>query len=309
MRFGVLSFSIAPYERLAESWRRYEAMGFDEAWIADDISWRGYADFESWSLLGALALETHRLRLGTLVTTIRFRHPAFLAAQVLTVDSLSGGRAAVAIGAGEPYQNRTIGSAVWATREAMKRLSEQANVLDTLLRGEPLDHPGPFYPTHVQDPPQPVSRPRPPLIVAAHGTSGIRAAARHADAWNCMGGQPYGGGPNQSGQHGGRTLRQAQVETRRLMELVDQACFDEGRDPATLDRMILAYLPKPDPFSSLNAFDEYVGSYEQIGIGGITFYWPPIDEQLENKKVSPDALARFERIVGERIGPSSNHQR
>jgi hypothetical protein len=41
MRFGVLSFSISPCERLAESWRRYEATGFDEAWIADDISWRG----------------------------------------------------------------------------------------------------------------------------------------------------------------------------------------------------------------------------------------------------------------------------
>lgn len=92
------------------------------------------------------------------------------------------------------------------------------------------------------------------------------------------------------------------------MELVEQACLDEGRDPATLDRMILAYLPEPDPFSSLNAFDEYVGSFDEIGIGAITFYWPPIDQQLENKPVSLDALARFERIVGERIGHSSNHE-
>ena len=58
-----------------------------------------------WTLLGALARETTRLRLGSLVTSIAFRHPAFLAAQAITVDQISHGRVDVAVGAGGPPNN------------------------------------------------------------------------------------------------------------------------------------------------------------------------------------------------------------
>ena len=50
-----------------------------------------------------------------------------------------------------------------------------------------------------------------------------------------------------------------------------------GRDPATIQRSVLALSPNPDPFSSLDAFDEYVGGYEAIGIGELIFYWPPVE--------------------------------
>ncbi len=302
MRFGVLNFSIGPYGRLADRWRRFEALGFDSAWIADDVLIRGYADFESWSLLTALAKETQQIGLGTLITTIRFRHPAFLAAQVLTLDHVSEGRAAVGIGAGEPYQNETIGNPPWSPEEGAARLDEQAEILGALLRGEPVEREGSFYPTQVKDLPQPVARPRPPLVVAAHGPTGIRAAARHADAWNCLGGQPYAGGPKPARRSGGISLRQAVAETRRLLERVDEACAEVGRAPGTLERTVLAFYPQPDPFFSANAFDEYVGAYEEIGISAITFYWPPIEDQLENRTPKPDAEARFEQIAGERIG-------
>jgi alkanesulfonate monooxygenase SsuD/methylene tetrahydromethanopterin reductase-like flavin-dependent oxidoreductase (luciferase family) len=306
MRFGVFSFSIGPFERLVDRWRRFEALGFGDAWIGDDILVRGYAEFESWTLLGALARETRRLRIGTLISTVRLRHPAFLAAQVLGLDELSGGRAALGLGAGEPGQNEMLESSPpWSAKEVLERLDEQAAILGVLLRGEPLEHPGPYYPTRVSEPPHPVTRPRPPLIVAAHGRIGIRAAARHADAWNCLGGQPYGYGPNPADRDGGRSMAEAIAETRRLLERVDEACEEVGRDPATLDRTILAYRPDPDPFSSADAFEEYVGGYEEIGIGAITFYWPPIDEQLENRMPGPEVEARFEQIIEERIGRRS----
>ena len=100
LTFGILSFPTAPYDDLAQCWRDVEALGFDGAWLADDLNLPGYSDFEIWTLLGALARDTGRLRLGTLVTSVTFRHPAFLAAQVITVDHLSRGRAEVALGAG-----------------------------------------------------------------------------------------------------------------------------------------------------------------------------------------------------------------
>jgi len=310
MRFGVLNFSIGPYERLSQRWKRFEALGFDDAWIADDVLIRGYADFESWTLLGALARDTQRMRIGTLVTTIRFRHPAFLAAQVLSLDQISGGRAAVAIGAGEPWQSETLGEARWSAKETGLRLEEQAATLGPLLRGETTERTGSFYSTstgtffetYPAEVPQPTTKPRPPLFIAAHGPKGIRTAARHADAWNSFGGQSYAGGPKPEERDGGRTLQEALAKMRELTERVDEACDEVGRDPATLQRTILAFHPEPDPFASLDAFDEYVGAYEEIGISAITFYWPPIDAQLEDKMPSPAEEALFESICAERIG-------
>lgn len=307
MRFGVLNFSIGPYERLAERWRRFEALGFDHARIADDLLVPGYADFESWTLLAGLARETRWIQIGTLITTVRLRHPAFLAAQVLSLDHITGGgRVAVGIGAGEPEQNETLGVAPWQPNEVLRRLDEQAAILSRLLCGDPVEHAGPSYPTRVKEAPQPATRPRPPLIVAAHGRIGMRAAARYADAWNCLGGQPYGFGPKPADQDGGRSLAGAVAETLRLSERLDGICAEVGRDPATLQRTILAYRPQPDPFSSTDAFDAYVGAYEEIGISSITFYWPPIDDQLQHREPSPDAEARFERVVGERVRGTSS---
>jgi alkanesulfonate monooxygenase SsuD/methylene tetrahydromethanopterin reductase-like flavin-dependent oxidoreductase (luciferase family) len=302
MRFGVLNYASAPYSRIVERWRRFESLGFDDAWIADDLNIRGSQDFEAWGLLTALAGEVDRVRMGTLVSTIRLRHPAFLAAQVLTLDHVSGGRAAIALGSGEPYQNATIGNRPWTPRETMERLDEQAAVIKTLLAGRPLHSDGPFYPTHVTEMPMPVTQPRPPITIAAHGPLGIRAAARHADDWNCLGGQPYAGGPKPASSRGGRSLRDAVNETRRLLRLVDDVCTEVGRDPLTLSRSLLAYLPRPDPFGSIGAFDEYVGAYEALGITSMTFYWPPIQEQLEKRAPSTRAEDLFERIATARIG-------
>ena len=299
MRYGVLTFGIAPYERLARRWRTFEELGFDSAWITDELVVPGYADFESWALLAALARETSTIRIGTLVSTIRLRHPTFLAAQVITIDHISGGRAAVGIGAGEPYQNATVGNASWTGHEALERLDEQAAILSVLLRGGSLTHDGPNYPIQLEAMPPPLSRHGPPLIIAAHGRMGLRAAARYADGWNCLGGQVYHGGPNPDASKL-RSLDEAAAETGRLMARLDEACAEVGRDPASVTRSVLAYRPQKDPFASLAAFDEYVGAYTAFDLDEITFYWPPLHEAFAPPP-SPADEARFERIAAQRI--------
>lgn len=300
MRYGVLNFSIGPYERLARRWRMFEELGFDSAWIADDVAAPGYADFESWALLAALARDTTRMRIGTLISTIRLRHPTFLAAQVITVDHVSGGRAVVGIGAGEPYQNRTVGNPPWSARETLERLDEQAGILASLLRGRPITHDGPSYATVVEAMPQPLTRPGPPLVIAAHGPMGLRAAARHADVWNCLGGQVYDAGPSPD-RANRRSLVGAVAETERLTAKVDEACMDVGRDPGTLARSILAFRPETDPFDSLGAFDDFVGAYAHLGLAEITFYWPPLDQAFSAPPSSAMDEARFERIAAQRV--------
>jgi alkanesulfonate monooxygenase SsuD/methylene tetrahydromethanopterin reductase-like flavin-dependent oxidoreductase (luciferase family) len=299
MRFGVLNFSVGPFARLAARWRAFEDLGFDDAWLADDLALRGYAEAEAWTLLGALARETRRIRIGTLVSTIRIRHPTFLAAQVVTLDQVSDGRAALGIGAGEPQQNATVGNGPWSARETLERLAEQAKVLDVLLRGDPIDHAGPYYPTVVVAMPQPVTRPRPPIVIAAHGPTGMRAAGRHADRWNCLGGQVYDAGPNPD-PSAMRTLPEAVAETCRLLDRLEAACAEVGRDPTTLGRSVLAYRSAVEPFASLDAFDAVVGAYAEAGIDEMVLYWPPL-EMAFGDPPSRAEEARFERIAAERI--------
>jgi alkanesulfonate monooxygenase SsuD/methylene tetrahydromethanopterin reductase-like flavin-dependent oxidoreductase (luciferase family) len=299
MRYSVLTFSDGrTFELLAERWRRLEALGFDGAWIADDLLVAGYADFEPWVLLAGLARETHRMRIGTLISTVRLRHPTFLAAEALTLDHASSGRAAIGIGAGEPEQNATVGNPPWSARETLERLEEQAAILHDLLRGRPVVHPEGHYPTAVPEMPAPIVRP--PLVIAAHGPIGLRAAARFADTWNCLGGQRYVGGPNPDPTEGMRTLPECVAETERLMGRLDEACADVGRDPATLGRSVLAFHPPIDPFASLDAFDEYAGAYAHLGIEEMTLYWPPLSCLSAELPPAADE-ARFERIAAQRI--------
>jgi alkanesulfonate monooxygenase SsuD/methylene tetrahydromethanopterin reductase-like flavin-dependent oxidoreductase (luciferase family) len=288
-------------------------MGFDSGWVDDDILSPQLADFEPWTLLAALSRETTRLRLGTLVTVPTFRHPTYLAAQVTTVDYLSGGRAELGFGAGGPPNNYgALGHNAWSPRERAERLEEQAEILGALLRGELVNFEGQHY--HVQEArlSSPVQQPRPPLLIAAHGERGLRAAARFADGWNSMGGQAYAVARDPSGRV---SLPEAVANTKRLSERLDEICQEIGRDHATIRRSVLAYRPVTDPLASIDAFDEYVGRYQEIGISEIVFYWPPLDNIFpgnptssadssvfeEPRPISTSQQAAFEKIAAKRI--------
>jgi alkanesulfonate monooxygenase SsuD/methylene tetrahydromethanopterin reductase-like flavin-dependent oxidoreductase (luciferase family) len=181
----------------------------------------------------------------------------------------------------------------------MERLDEQAGILAILLQGLPIAHSGPYYPTSVEAMPQPVTRPRPPLVVAAHGPMGLRAAARHADMWNCLGGQVYDEGPNPD-RSPRRSLEGAVAETERLLAKLDEACAEAGRDPATIARSVLCFRPETDPFESVDAFDAVVGAYAHLGLAEMTFYWPPLAHAFDDSLSAADE-ARFERIAATRI--------
>jgi alkanesulfonate monooxygenase SsuD/methylene tetrahydromethanopterin reductase-like flavin-dependent oxidoreductase (luciferase family) len=236
-----------------------------------------------------------------MVTAITFRHPSYLAAQVLTVDHLSDGRVSVGLGSGgPPHPYAAFGHEEWPPRERVERLAEQAAILNDLLRGDSVNYDGKHYPTrdaHLSDP---VQRPRPPLVIAAHGERAMRVAARYGDGWNTLGGQPFPEGLDPA-----RRLPLAEVvaQSRTLSERLDAACAEIGRDPATIRRSVLALAPNPDPFSSLAAFDEYVGAYAAIGIDEIIFYWPPVEHAYGARfPVPAETQARYEQIAAQRIG-------
>jgi len=307
LRFGMLSFPTAPYDALARTWRDAEALGFDSAWLADDLNLPGIADFEAWTILGALAHATTRLRIGTMVSAITHRHPAFLAAQVIAVDHISHGRVELGLGAGESGNNyASLGLDDWSAAERRDRLAEQVFILDRLLGGQPVSYVGQYYRTLTAEMPMPVQQPRPPIIIAAHGTRGLRLTAQYADGWNSMGGQPF-----PEARYGKSvTLAEAVAATRQRSELLDAYCSEMGRDPAAIRRSIVVYRPRPpDPLSSLDAFDEYVGRYAEIGINEFIFYWPPLLNFLEKRPIEAAQQAFLEQIARERFPRLQGHSK
>jgi F420-dependent oxidoreductase-like protein len=146
---------------------------------------RGSTD--AWTLLAALAARTERVRLGTLVSPITFRHPTVLAKAATTVDEISGGRAELGLGAGWwTEEHETHGFPFPSVPERMQVLAEQLEIVHGLFKESVFTFEGRHY-TLRDCPfiPKPVQQPHLPIIVGGKGGAGIaRLAARWADEYN-----------------------------------------------------------------------------------------------------------------------------
>lgn len=214
--------------------RRAEELGFDSVWVSDhfflDLSKYGgsstrHGSLEAMTTLAATAMDTERVRLGTLVLCEAFRHPPVLAKMAATIDIISGGRFDLGIGAGW-YEDeyRAFGFRFPPTAERIARLREAVDIVGGMLSSERFTYEGRFY--RVEDAPNdppPVQRPRPPIWVGGKGGPKImRIVAEAADGWNTV----------------WRWAPGAYEE--RLREL-DRACERAGRDPATVRRSVGLY--------------------------------------------------------------------
>lgn len=300
-RFGILTFAIGPFSDTASHWRNAESLGFDSAWIPDVLTYPDLVHYDSCTLLAALARETSRIRLGTLVTQIIYRHPVVLAAEAISLDRVSDGRFDLGVGAGGALIDSTaVGVEHWTARERVARFAEQLEMLDRLLRGERLDFVGQYYRAEGEPLAAAVQRPRPPLVVAAQGKGSLRLAARFADVWNTMGGQDSTG----SGRPR-RTITEALERTREQSRLLDDYSRELGRDPKTIRRAVLALRAEPVPLTSLDAFDEFVGRYAEVGMEEFVFYWPPLANVRQKEPVSAAQERVLEGIASKRFAISA----
>ncbi len=145
---------------------------------------------DSWATLAALATETSRIRLGTLVTSATFRLPGPLAVTVAQVDDMSGGRVELGLGAGWfEAEHKAYGIPFPPLKERFDRLAEQLAIITGLWEtpeGKTFSYDGAYY--QVTDSPalpKPAQRPRPPVIIGGGGRRRTPAlAARYADEFN-----------------------------------------------------------------------------------------------------------------------------
>ncbi len=215
----------ATYDQLLAVARATEDNGFDAFFRSDHLMRIGGGDgrpgpTESWVTLGALARETSRIRLGTLLSSATFRLPGVLAIAVAQVDAMSGGRVELGLGAGWfEAEHAAYGVPFPPVGERFDRLAEQLEIITglwTTPEGERFSFSGRHW-TLTDSPalPKPVQRPRPPVIVGGGGmrrTPGL--AARFADEFNL----PF-----------------ASVDaTAAQFNRVRAACEAAGRDPGSI---------------------------------------------------------------------------
>ncbi|HTO68742.1 MAG TPA: TIGR03560 family F420-dependent LLM class oxidoreductase [Myxococcota bacterium] len=206
-------------------WRRFDEAGLD--WIS---LWDHFYEappaggtqphFEAVSLLGALATETKRARIGCLVFYPGYRNPAALAKAATTVDHLSGGRFTLGLGAGwHEWEARAYGYDFPPIGTRMDMLDEALRIVRGLLTNERTTFTGTHFSVeNASCLPAPVQR-RLPIWVGGLGEKRtLRLAARHADGWNAA--------------------YVAPAEFARLSRVLDGWCEKEGREPKEIARTV-----------------------------------------------------------------------
>ena len=143
---------------------------------------------DAWVTLGALAVQTARIRLGTLVTSATFRLPGPLAISVAQVDAMSGGRVELGLGGGWfEREHEAYGIPFPPVGERFDRFEEQLEIIEGLWTADgPYSFTGKHYQlTDSPALPKPVQSPRPPIIIGGRGKKRTPAlAARFADEFN-----------------------------------------------------------------------------------------------------------------------------
>jgi alkanesulfonate monooxygenase SsuD/methylene tetrahydromethanopterin reductase-like flavin-dependent oxidoreductase (luciferase family) len=289
VRFGATVVQIVPYLDVRDDFLFAESIGLNNAWVIDQFWIDGdpeVALLEAWTTLAAVAADTTRIRIGSMVTNVANRNPGILAKSILTVDQVSDGRVDIALGGGfYPAEHQALGIDFLDAAGRGDRLREAVAILDTALRGNTVTYEGVHYKLHEATfRPGPTQLPRPPLWVAAQAARSLRVAARHADAVVTLGEYDRG-------------IEESLKAFRTRMERLDEICLEEGRDPNSLRRCYFAGWANEPIFASVDATTDLVGRYIEAGATDFTFYLhnsanPLLDDLLASYRMATrDQLA------------------
>jgi F420-dependent oxidoreductase-like protein len=226
------------WEAMLEVWKAADEIEvFESAWNFDHFyPLRGDTTgpcLEAWVTLSALAQATSRIRVGTMVCGMHFRHPAVTASMASSLDIVSGGRLELGLGAGwYELEAEAYGFDLGTIGERMTRFEEGTDVIHMLLTQETTDFDGEFFTLReARNEPKPVQTARPPIVVGGRGEKRtLRLAARHASMWDAM------------------FIEDELDEWRRLRDVLWEHCTDVGRDPKEISLSSHLRLdPDPDP--------------------------------------------------------------
>lgn len=207
---------------------------------------------ESWTMLAALAQATKRIRIGSMVNGMHYRHPAVTANSAATLDIISGGRLTLGLGAGwfEP-ESRAYGIELGTLRERMDRFEEGVEVIDSLLTNETTTFEGKYYQlTEARCEPKGVQAPRIPIVIGGAGRKRtLRVVARFAQQWDAL-------------------FPKSTAEFLELNEVLKEHCTKVGRDESEIKRSVhLAWADDADP----KELADQAAEYAAVGVEQIVF--------------------------------------
>ena len=231
--FSVPGESPLRFETIVAHASTAEALGFDSLWVSDHVSLsiERYGGppgeqfaYEPLTTLAALSGVVGRPRLGTLVLSEVLRPAGVLAKALATLDRVCRGRLDVGIGAGWYAPDfEAVGVTLPSPLERLGRLREALVVLDALLPGGPASFNGKAHIVRgAPNLPPALQAPRPPIFVGGKGDRLLRLVAEVADGWNtCWAWTPD--------------------DYRARLAVLDRACDETGRDPASVRRTLGLY--------------------------------------------------------------------
>ena len=276
----------AAWARTVAVARQAERLGFESIWLFDHVHTvpepTDEITFESFTSLAALAAQTERVRLGHIVICTAFRNPALTAKMISTLDTISGGRMELGIGAGWKRDEwEAYGYGFPPTRERLGRLRDDLGVITAMLAGDRHEH-ATYEGEHARvldarNVPKPIQRPRVPIMVGGNGPEVTwRLAARFADELNLDGMTP--------------------AEVDEALPVIRARCEEIGRDPATLPVSVHLYWEDIEEPGQRRV--DLLAAHREQGIArgmGLVRASADTDEALE-------ALAEDARAAGLTIG-------
>ena len=226
-----------------------ENLGYNSFWLDDHLMYNDWPILECWTTLSALAANTSKIRLGTMVTCNMHRNPAMLAKSAATLDVISGGRLELGIGAGvQEREHMAYGFGFPKFSDRVERLSEALQVMKQLWTLEKASFQGKHYTlSDAVCEPKPIQKPHPPITVG--GSSELllrRVTAPYADRFD------WGLQPIDEYKRKLKFLESQCKTIGRNFAQIEKSCWPAGQvliaeKPKDLDTEISRY--KPDNVS------------------------------------------------------------
>ncbi|MBA2720415.1 MAG: TIGR03560 family F420-dependent LLM class oxidoreductase [Chloroflexi bacterium] len=261
---------VAAWQRSVKITRRAESLGFESAWLFDHFHTTpeplDTITFEAYTALTALAGQTDRIRLGQIVTCAAYRNPALMAKMISTMDVISGGRMEIGVGAGWKREEfDAYGYEFPSTHDRLGRLRDTLEILTKMFEPGRATYTGEY--TSVAgaiNEPQPVQRPRPPIMVGGNGREVTwRLAARYADELNLDATPP--------------------AELPEALEVIAARCAEVDRDPVSLPVSVHIWWEHLDAAGSRA---ELIDAYREAGAARVMTL-------VRAAAQDPDELDRF----------------
>ncbi len=259
------------WQNFLDVWRAADEIEvFESGWTMDHFypltPPMGGDIHESWTMLAALAQATKRLRLGSMVNGMHFRHPAVTANMAVTLDHISNGRLDLGLGTGWfESEAAAYGMALGTLKERSDRFEEGVEVIVRLLTQNTTSFAGDYFQLiDARCNPKPVQAPIPIVIGGKGPKRTLKVVARWADMWD--------------------TFPESLEAWQATRSILDEHCAGIDRNPSDIRSSIhLSWPADADPAALAGQAAPYVGIVDLVIFSMRGPYRPDLLEPLANQ--------------------------